>query len=856
MGAKEEQIARIKRLEQISRIKALEMANAEASEADFSTAEIAGRAGRNLAEGATFGISEPVMSGAGAAIDNVMGAVKNAKDPGEFFDQATDLDKYMANYDADVNRQREFEDTYPYLSGGSEMVGAVAPAFFTGGASALASGARGINAAGKVAAKIGGKFVPQVLKTGGAVRGALARVAEGAVRAGTEGLISEGIKQGVQRNTGFIQEQDNYPSITETALLSAGLGGAVKGADELMGLAKWGGQKALDVFTQVKPEDQAAYLANEGAAAKRINDPNSLVSMENVKGAVDKTVGKFRNEVDLAKEGVAEAKDKLKLEQTEAREKLVSANQNLDHSFRIKDDQIKKARIPLDTSDILNSVEQVKRQVSDLSNESYKILSQHPEKFKLKNLGGTVDELQESLKTRGELLSEDSVAAYNVLDTWKSKLGSLDQAAVDGVSAPEVKKIIQELDSDLRKYSDKLAGGYSDLSFNKLMKVREALDSQIKDQVPGYREIMKETQQLTKLRAEFSKLFGKRQSVDSKLAQAHNPLKQYDVEKLKELGQITGKDFTTPLDEYISLKNLGKTALDRDSLRASLPEYIETQRAQMKYDDLKNPQMIEERLAGPQQALAQAQDVYSQFSKFSEANSENMIKTLMGDKRSKLHAQEIMKALGDVSDQQFEQMINDLRLKGQFEKTITQGSRNTLLWTALMSGIGSFFGGPVGAAAGLAGPTIGATMDRYGPRVAKKLLDGVIKIQGLPAIKKINTVLAELPPQLKDDLRQDLIRSVTVATTSGKIVIPQDQLQDIAKDIKDSDMGAVAKAQALNELHETQTLDSKTARTIMIGEEQATEMPPQELEQEPQKKLVPNLENVSDFVRDRKEPAY
>ncbi len=108
--------------------------------------------------------------------------------------------------------------------------------------------------------------------------------------------------------------------------------------------------------------------------------------------------------------------------------------------------------------------------------------------------------------------------------------------------------------------------------------------------------------------------------------------------------------------------------------------------------------------------------------------------------------------LSELSDQDFVEMVDALRVKSAFDKSFTRGSRNVNLFQSIFSSVtggvsGGFAGGPIGAIAGsVLGGYLGVTVDAYGPMVAKKVLKklGGLK-QGLKASSVYKVFNDELP---------------------------------------------------------------------------------------------------------------
>lgn len=464
-------------------------------------------------------------------------------------------------------------------------------------------------------------------------------------------------------------------------------------------------------------------------------------------------------------------------------------------------------------------------------------------------------------------------SADSILEFGYSPKGA--KAKVGGLTGGEVKKIIQELDSDIRSYGDKLAGDFSDKTYNSLMNIRRILDSRIKTQVPGYAEIMEETAKMNQLRAQFSKLFGRREAVVSKLSKIDSPAKSIERDALKQLGQITGKDFSSPLEEYMATKAQGGTPIALENLRQSLPEQeayrsalaMSARASRPEYGrDLllkaqtSSPQAQAARQAG--QTLTQAEEqliaargALEPYKKITPQNSENVIRTLLGDRTRKIELKNMMRSLSQVTDQDFINMIEDLRVKEAFEKPAVQGSRNVNLWALTTGAVGAVMGDPtLGLASAGAGSQVGAFMDMYGPKVTRRVLDGIVMMRGLPTVQKINSTFADIPEPVKKDLRDSLIRMVVAGNSSTGIVIPDDMKIEVAQDIKDSkNLSNIEKAKTITEMNKTGSVDSAAIQKVMIGEEKPTEVPQKPVQQAPP---VDRLKNVTDFIRSKKVEAY
>lgn len=903
MGRKEELIKEAKRLELIAEAQELEsqlQPRDTLSAAPPLTALDKGEGiVRSALEGASVGLSEPVISGVKAAEQHIENAIKQATSPQDFYDKVTNMDRLREAYRADVGGRRRFEAENPGTATAAELTGAIAPALLTMGGSAGASTA---SKAAKIAAAPGEAInwvgqgakalirksarAEKLLQSPG-VAGSAARVAEAGVSGATQAVTAEGAKRLAQQPTGFIREEDDIAGIGEIATSGAAFGGGLKAIPELAAQSGRLAKKAARVFTGVGSDAIDTYLARPEAI-------KNAKTVAEIKDEVDEVVAKMREDVDSAKLNREQAHDALKVAEenvaelirenkfivnqnkADIRQQFRNAKSNLDLAFKEAASESKAARLPLQADDILDSVEKVKAQVTDLSQESYKILGLHKGKFKLTGVTREMSTLQNDLKVDGELLSSDAEAAHNILNNWKEKLRSIETRNKNGVPAEQVKRIIQELDSDLRTASDRLAGSFSDKTHNSLMGVRRLLDSKIKTQVAGYAEVMEETAKMNQLRADFSKMFGKREAVASKLQRLDSPNGEFERAKLQELGEITGKDFKTPLDEYVALKGRTRTSIAQEDLRRGLPEYSEyvdatAQNARASrpefgqglIDRARNasPEAVAARQAtqafqGAEEALVTAKGTLEPFKRMSPVNSESIIRQLMGNPAKKIELRRLVTSLGQASDQDFAQMINDLRVREGFEKGFQNGSSNVNMW-AIMGGVLGFVAGDptLGTGSAAAGAAFGKVMDSYGPQITRRVLDGIVMMRGIPTVQKINSTFADIPPALKEQLKADLMRMVAISASHGSVVITPEQRAELAQDFQDSEhLNAVEKARAITDMNTKGTVEGPALERMMIGTEK---IDPSKLNvEEPQPKLPPRYDQVTDFVKNKKPERY
>jgi hypothetical protein len=139
-----------------------------------------------------------------------------------------------------------------------------------------------------------------------------------------------------------------------------------------------------------------------------------------------------------------------------------------------------------------------------------------------------------------------------------------------------------------------------------------------------------------------------------------------------------------------------------------------------------------------------------------EAKINTMAKALNSVDQSGVRIREQIKKLSEATGEDFAELIDSLNVAKRMKMPRIEGSRNVNMWAALSyaatgSAAGGVLGGPVGIAFGAA---TGYMLDRYGPRLAQRTLDQIIKIKGMPTVEKIRKM--QLPDNIKTDLIDQL----------------------------------------------------------------------------------------------------
>jgi len=230
-----------------------------------------------------------------------------------------------------------------------------------------------------------------------------------------------------------------------------------------------------------------------------------------------------------------------------------------------------------------------------------------------------------------------------------------------------------------------------------------------------------------------------------------------------------------------------------EDVKRSLPEASALREAEMKAavaKRLAKPKFVKEaiqknaanfKLKSADQKLKAQKEVFARLKSFGEQGAESKLQQVA---RGRKFAEQQLRELSEYADEDLVEAVKAAQDAAAFDKSIFHGSRNVNLWAMLgalgqtatgKGGVGAaggaVFGGPIGMAVGA---TIGAMMDNYGPRVTKKILDGVIKIKG--PMSELAIMKMKIPDNVKADLakqfRQTLVaeRAVSAAKSAGQRV--------------------------------------------------------------------------------------
>lgn len=642
-------------------------------------------------------------------------------------------------------------------------------------------------AAGQVAGIGANMYATPVPKLAVLGKGLLGAAARGGLIGGAySAAANPGDKEGV---VDPLQLKERGEKGLEGAITGAKWGAGIHGALSLAKNAPAIGKTAMTTFLGPSRENIDYYLQNSKAV-------NSAKSIEELKGGVDKIVGGLRADVERGKMTLQEAKAQLaKVEEqiattkresgfsfqvtkTEINQTLRDAKRALESATREQVQKLKDVKAPVSLADDTEqAVRDLKKQVTDESGKSYEILDKAKGSVSVEQPYLELLKAREGLKVQGQQpVTPAGRAAYKEISDLADSLYKLPK----NISMPEAKQIIQQIDQTKNMlYQSGQWTSDVDLAFKN---VRRALDAQLKAQSPEYAKQMERVAELTRLHGD-TQTFGERGSALSALNRIGSVTSAPEREALSKLGKATGRNYDEPVEGYLRAQGKLKDPRELERMQQSLPEYqraseaekaarmLEGPEAQREFIDrqikeagLLDRQSSAKGLVGKSESgLLNAEAKLDPFSNISEGTSEGKIKGLLRARPGEqIEIRKQFEELSKLSDTDFVKAIDDLRVNRAFQAGNRNGSRNVNMFSIVTGALGKAAGGAVGGAAiaGPAGAGVGAVLggvsDHFGPAIAKKILDGVIKMGDKPSVIAIRNL--NLPPNAENYLLRELLQ--------------------------------------------------------------------------------------------------
>ena len=672
-------------------------------------------------------------------------------------------ENYVKRRDKEIADEKALAEKYPKADLAGKFIGFVAPMVATGGGSAAAEALPWVEKVPSLVSSMG-----KSAAFGGAI-GAAQNPGD------TPGVVDP------------LQLKDRG----KNAMIGTALGGAIPIAAAGIGkavdyAAAPIAKKATSIFLGPSDEAIAARYANP----ERIK---SAPSIETIKDNLDDTLQGLFSAVDhaqVSRDGAHEAlktieqnvkdttKDagfKFDIKGANIREQLRQAQDQLKEAFDSRTQVLaEKAQPPIELApSVGDAIADVKAKVSKGSkDESYAILDKDPRSYNIRQSAQVLHNMADEMNIQGKETAPKSLSSSQMYaqrqpgQSIRAATGDVattsppitdESAAVQGklrkfaniientpekMPAPELKKMIQQID----KSGEAIYGqpGFDPRVSQAYKGVRASIDNMIKTSNPEYADKMKEVSQNIGLMNHAIDRFGDQQSAMIRLKSIGGDTAGLDRQLLAKLGDATGRDFVTPINEHM----IAKAQLrDTDAIKAAIPASKQVSELQSQNRAHIRPEAWPEyekseinakglpeaktaaqsRLAESETALAKSKDDLEPFKSLGQKSTQNAVKGLMKapDKES-IELRRTIQALSDKTGIDFAGQIEARRLAEQFSGTYMNGSRNAHIGGAVGGAIGGVFSPEhvTGAAIGYGiGNAIGGVIDKNGRQIAGRLID-------------------------------------------------------------------------------------------------------------------------------------
>lgn len=714
-------------------------------------------AARSAAEGHTAGLSEPLISRIKALISSGSEALRAPLGAATEYEmnEAEHTPEFEAAIQKDVAQRQAEKKANPGLDLASQIFGGIIPSPINVGTKVF----KGAETTVK-----GIKALQAAKEASMLARGA-SKIATSAGAGALGGAGYEAVKQAAERPDGFIEGGDSLDDILNAAKFGGALGGgipvvagALKGGASAAG---WLGKKTFSSLFGVAENNIDKYMAN----SERIN---AAPDLPQIKDQVDDAVAKIKEAHDSGQMSVKDAEEAMKElkrdiqfkysdAKVDAREAARKAEEHLKDAYEKSLEPLQSKRLPTDKAgNIVDMVHSLKDGVNKGSEDAMMLLRNTEDVLPTAPIKAGVTQAIKKYGVEGAgPISDKGAAAVQSLERFQGRLEKLPKK----LALEEFKQLVKQLDQDIN-WKDG-AGQYMDAASADKVAIRRQMDEILKNASPEYREAMIPVAEKANLLGQASKRFGDERRAISTLSSAASPKGAPDLELLAQLENQTGRsgEVTGPVREYTAARQTLSDPEALNQIRQGLPEY-QAYRAAAANLARRNPKwtraQITAELAGSKEAraLAMAEEAagnakseFEPFKSLTPASTESKLRALTQNSEKGIENREALKALGDKTGTDFLQALDDLNVKQSFEKGAASGSRNTLIWTVM----GGVFGGLPGAGGGAA---FGQMVDRYGPKMAKTIMDGVIAVKNNPKLEVIKSL--NVPPEVKEELEKGM----------------------------------------------------------------------------------------------------
>lgn len=682
------------------------------------------------------------------------------------------------SYEADVAERNRMKEKYSSVDLPGEVLGAfygpwglTRKGLAVGGEKLLEKYAPGMLAKGTEAVTEYFANNPSAWKSFGRE---MLKIAGGGVKAAVDAGEQQFIRTKTLQDTGFQSEQNPIEAAATAGKVGVGLS-AIPAVGK--GL-NWAAMKSMPVIFGVPEAEAKRYLEN----FERLKDRKA--SLSDVSDTIANTVESIRSdykskvlsrdEAQKALDAVeAELKNTQWMNRQRVQNELAEAKKSLDLAFREDEATLRSFNKMMPQGEVervRESIDELKKQTTAAKRLAMGLLDKSEERISLDGLDNIMKQYKKSLNvgSKGSAFTATAKAAQSEADYYIQQLKSLAKKSPDGmVDVKSLRKMIDQLDNEIEYGNFSQLGNITRSEDIGPIALRRALNDRLLEaDIPGYADAIRVSRDSARLLSDARQYFDNPEAIVSTLKSIGEDDKFLGRNVLLEMGKRTNVDFNNTVANAMETAANLKSPSYLAGLKSARPEAEQVARLEAEANQLANPHnAIQERkamlaqtpehqqLLQAQGAVDEMQQMYGEYKNWTDLNIDGKMKAIMGGKEA---IRRQLQNLGQLTDQDFIQAVDDLRTLGTFDKSFRQGSANVNFWALMGLGADRLNNNrPVGF---LAGTMLGKLVDAYGPGVARKILNGIGANKGLITVDKIRAW--NLPPYVKEDLTNQFARAI------------------------------------------------------------------------------------------------
>lgn len=488
---------------------------------------------------------------------------------------------------------------------------------------------------------------------------------------------------------------------------------------------------------------------------------------------LDPKAEQYRREAEAQHQNSINAGNRLSSVDPVAERYRIEAHNQLPHVQDARDAVQRSAHpaVPLGAAIVEHLKTKGKEKTSQLSGESFKILSEEGAVSSIAKMKQYVQKRKNELKIGGKVvpIQGPAAGAYNALTNFEATLDNVKRAFGNKIPSTIEKELIQTLDSLTKEAYTTNAGALTPPAAKMLAGVRSDANQNLRTTSPKFADKMDELSPKVRAIDEMSKIFGSEEKARSALATAANPDSPagYSIrQKIAQYDQLNGTTFLKDLETYYDKPK--QDLVRQQALHRMLSEKHETAAKKHKTDranddvrekalhrllkgkyeeakakhNLQHKQNVEQATYSVKDASNQLEEATLQADQFKRLKPEVAEKVLAGISRGKnKFSAEQLKLL----DPSLHQNVLDTGYARQFSKSTTNGARKALAGFATGLATGSTTLAGVFA-------VVGFLADQYGGLAVRTALDAGIALDKIAKTKYIGPVMkaaAESPKALR-----------------------------------------------------------------------------------------------------------